>query len=314
MTAVSVVICTYNRAELLAGALRTVCAQTVQRDRYEVIVVDNNSTDDTRAVVDRYARLYPNVRYCLETQVGLSHARNRGWAEAQGDYIAYLDDDVEAPPHWLDVALDVAARIVPPVFGGPTRAFYLDRKPRWYKDRYGSVDFGSEIRYLSDSEFLVGCNMCFCKQALVGVGGFDPKLGMAGFAIGYGEDTEIQMRLRKKQPERSIYYDPRLTLNHLVRPEQMTIRWILAAAIAKGRARYWVAQAEGCDASISPARIPLQAAKVLLVFSWECLRGLVGRDRELYPYYQNYIYERTAWRLAGLGRLQAQLQHQGARV
>lgn len=314
MTALSVVICTYNRADLLAGALRTICTQTVDSSHYEVIVVDNHSTDHTQAVVDRYARLYPNVRYCLETQVGLSHARNRGWAVAQGTYVAYIDDDDEAPPEWVAVALDVIANVGPLAFGGPCRPFYLHRKPPWYKDSYEALNFGSDARYLSDGEFLPGLNMVFRKDILGDLGGFDPKLGMTGHNLGYGEDDEIQVRLRKKQPHAAVYYDPRLVVNHLVKPEHMTMRWVLRAAVAKGRARYWAAQAEGCDASISPARIPLRAAKVLLVFSWECLRGLVGRDRARYPYYQNYVYERAAWRLAGLGRLQAQLQHRAMRV
>lgn len=309
MTAISVVICTYNRADLLAGALHSVCAQPVDSDQYEVIVVDNNSSDATQAVVARYAATYPNVRYCLEAKVGLSHARNRGWAEAKGEYVAYIDDDSQAPSTWLAVALDIITHVGPPAFGGPCQAFYLDPKPRWYQDSYASRDYGPVARYLSDGEFLIGCNMCFRQASIASVGGFDPRLGMTGSHIGYGEDNEIQMRIRSKQPCQAIYYDPRLTLSHLVRPEQMTMRWLLAAAVAKGRYRYWASQASDTAHSVPAPNIPFQAAKVLAVFTWECLRGLVRRDRRRYPYYHNYLYERAAWRLAGLGRLQAQWQH-----
>jgi len=81
----SVIICTYNRAELLKNVLQDVCEQTLADSEFEVIVVDNHSTDQTRAVAESFSQRYPNIRYCFEAQQGLSHARNRGWREARGD-------------------------------------------------------------------------------------------------------------------------------------------------------------------------------------------------------------------------------------
>ena len=308
MAMISVVICTYNRADLLANALRSVCEQSLGSDEYEVIVVDNNSTDHTREVVERFVGAYPNVRYCLETQVGLSHARNRGWQEAKGEYVAYTDDDCEVPPEWLAVAKEIVGERSPVVFGGPYQAFYMSQKPPWYKDSYGSMDYGPAARCLSSGEALAGNNMFFRRQALVDSGGFDAKLGMTGGQVGYGEDNEIQNRLGVRHGNCAIYYDPRLTLGHLVRAEQMTIRWVLRAHVAKGRYRYWTSQARISNASRNRAVTVVKAATVMLVFARDCLRGLFFRDRERYPYYQNWLYERAAWRLAGLGKLQAQLQ------
>ncbi|MGD8380729.1 MAG: glycosyltransferase, partial [Syntrophobacterales bacterium] len=96
MIKISVIVCTYNRAELLGGTLRTLCHQTLDTSEYEVIVVDNNSTDNTREVVDEFCRRSSNVRYCFEPQQGLSHARNQGLQEAKGKYVAYIDDDARA--------------------------------------------------------------------------------------------------------------------------------------------------------------------------------------------------------------------------
>jgi len=90
---ISVIVCTYNRAELLRELLPTLCEQTVAFTQYEVIVIDNGSTDHTKTVAAVFAARYPQVRYCYEPRQGLSHARNRGWQEAKGDYVAYIDDD-----------------------------------------------------------------------------------------------------------------------------------------------------------------------------------------------------------------------------
>lgn len=81
------IICTYNRAILLAEVLQTVCEQTLARTAYEVIVVDNRSTDDTSLVCYIFAMRYPNVRVYFEEKQGFSYARNRSWQEAKGDYV-----------------------------------------------------------------------------------------------------------------------------------------------------------------------------------------------------------------------------------
>ena len=94
---ISVIICTYNRAELLSTALQTLCEQTTNKSRYEIIVVDNHSQDNTHAVFEDVRHRYPNLRYCMEKRQCLSHARNRGWRESQGIYVAYIDDECKVP-------------------------------------------------------------------------------------------------------------------------------------------------------------------------------------------------------------------------
>ena len=115
--AISVVICTYNRAELLANSLQTLCEQTINKSDYEVLVVDNNSQDSTPNLTESFCRYYPNIRYFLETRQGLSHARNRGWQEAKGLYVAYIDDDCKVPEQWLTIAMKIIDRIAPTAFG-----------------------------------------------------------------------------------------------------------------------------------------------------------------------------------------------------
>ncbi|MHC4418402.1 MAG: FkbM family methyltransferase, partial [Planctomycetota bacterium] len=100
---ISAVICTYRNPELLGSAIESLVNQTLHRDLFEIIVVDNNSGDSTKRVVERY----PGVRYVLEEKLGLSQARNAGIGAACGDIIAFIDDDAEACRGWLAALLRV---------------------------------------------------------------------------------------------------------------------------------------------------------------------------------------------------------------
>ena len=108
MTRISVIIATHNRADLLSIALESVARQTLDPTRYEVIVVDNASTDKTAALVKQMSTGMPQLRYIAEERLGLSWARNAGLAAAQSPYVAYLDDDARAEPIWLE---DAACRL-----------------------------------------------------------------------------------------------------------------------------------------------------------------------------------------------------------
>jgi glycosyltransferase involved in cell wall biosynthesis len=304
---ISVVLCTYNRADLLAAALQTLCEQSLDRGEYEVIVVDNNSTDDTRSVAEGFCRSRANVRYVLETRQGLSHARNRGWQEARGEYVAYTDDDCKLPPQWLAVARQIIAKKSPEIFGGPYFAFYNTAKPPWFKDSYGSCELGGEARALNADEFLAGGNIFFRRELLETLGGFDTSLGMAGAKIAYGEETALQKRVRDASPEACIYYDPDLYVYHLVRPEKMTLLWRARAAFPKGRSVYRVHQGDA-PATIGKASMTVRAIRIVLAFAVDVTLGTLRRDRAKYPYIQNYFYEHTSRYLHSLGKLYAQYQ------
>ena len=99
---VSIVLCTFNRAQLLGPALDAVLSQTEGSPPYEVLVVDNNSRDHTRELVQqRQATAGPRLRYVFEAQQGLSFARNAGIAHARGDLVAFTDDDIRVAPNWV---------------------------------------------------------------------------------------------------------------------------------------------------------------------------------------------------------------------
>ncbi len=302
---ISVVICTRNRAGLLASALESVCRQTLDANLYEVIAVDNGSSDGTPAVVAGFTADHANVRGVIEPRAGLSHARNRGWQEAGGEYVGFLDDDGEAPPEWLAVAREIIEESRPAAFGGPYFPSYASPKPRWWKDAYRSFRPGDEPRPLQAREHLSGGNLFLRKELLSETGGFDPGLGMAGNRISMGEETRLLKEIRLRQPGALIYYDPRLCIRHLVHPAKMKWRWLFRYWFAGGRDSWRVSRAS------APAErtgdLLAEAGRTLVELGKSTLRAVLKRDRERYPYCQNYLFEETSKHVTALGRLRERI-------
>ncbi|BBO82773.1 hypothetical protein DSCO28_33390 [Desulfosarcina ovata subsp. sediminis] len=308
---VSIVVCTYNRCDLLFDTLANLCQQSLDPASYEIVVVDNNSSDQTQAVSLKFCDQFPNVRYVMESRQGLSHARNCGLMTARGSYVGYIDDDCLIPKGFLEIAVDIIQKKSPDVFGGPSYAFYRSPKPTWYKNRYGANAPYTAPRYLRGStcENIFGCNMFFKRESLKQVGGFDPKLGMSGKKIFYGEEVSVIKRIEAMRSASIIYYDPKLYLYHLVQAERMKIGWFFRMFIAQGGAAYYLAADRGEKIATQPlGRMQLLRRSLSLVkqIAGDLLRGLCFRDRHRYPYIQNYIVEHTKRYLLLLGRLHEQ--------
>lgn len=301
---ISVVVCTYNRAGLLVGALQSLCEQTLAASQYEVIVVDNKSEDNTHAVTGKFCSLYPNVRYCFETKQGLSHARNLGWQESKGEYVAYIDDDCKVPKHFLAVAGDIIEQVFPVVFGGPSYAFYDTPKPCWYKDAYGSHEPYKEARTLNEKECvnIYGMNMFFRRSVLQAMGGFDPRFGMSGKKIAYSEETVLLKLIYHAMPDQVIYYEPKLYVYHLVHAKKMTMLRIMRERFVRSGYTYRVLH-DDIPPAVSRFYLLKQAATILFAFTLDFMRGVFKRNHKQYPYIQNYLYEHTFQHLKRLGRI-----------
>jgi len=301
---ISVVICTYNRSDTFVDALKTICNQTLDTSFYEIIIVDNNSSDNTAHVAKDFCERFSTVSYCMESKQGLSHARNRGWQEAKGEYVAYIDDDCKIPEQFLAVAKSIIERISPVVFGGPGLAFYNSPKPYWYKDSYGSHMPFKEARILKEIEItkIYGMNMFFRRSALQASGGFDPKLGMIGDKLAYYEETAVLLHIAKTMPEEIFYYDPALYVYHLVQEERMSFRWFVKASISLGRHSVLC---NGSDMAPGTGRLVLlkHIISQSLLLLKHFVHSFLFRNRTVYIYYQNYIYERSFNHLRKIGEL-----------
>jgi glycosyltransferase involved in cell wall biosynthesis len=301
---ISVVICTHNRSHLLQDVIETVCLQSVAKDSYEVIIVDNRSVDETRLVVDLLSHKFANIHYLYEPIVGLSHARNCGWRNAKGDYVFYLDDDGRASDHWLPVGMDIIQNISPAVFGGPYFAYYNSPKPDWFRDSYESFTSGNQGRALDDG-FLSGGNIAFRRSVLEQLGGFDSNLGMRGNQRGYAEETALIRLIRQTEPSAVIYYDPRFYIYHLVAPQKMRMSYNIRARFDRGRYAYLI----GLErfGKSSTAKLAIEFVRSIMSFIGICASS-IKRDRDMYPFRQNYIYECGLRRIVESGILYEQLK------
>lgn len=283
----SIVICTHNRASILPVVLGSLATQTIPLDQYEILLVDNGSTDSTKQTVESFFAKLSNMRYVYEPELGLSPARNRGWREACGEYVAFLDDDCKVPADWLTNALRVAREIAPHVFGGPFYAFYNSPKPAWFKDEYGSHVQGDTPRMLKEDEYLDGGNMFIRCDVLQSYGGFRSDLGMKGKQIAYGEETQFFKRLRSEMKDVVLFYDPSLFVSHLVRAEKMKL-W-------SAPKRFFVSGLY--SAKIQPAFYRHRRLNLIYRMTVCGLRLMLSflcgpaRNRAAYPYLENYLYE-----------------------
>jgi glycosyltransferase involved in cell wall biosynthesis len=232
---VSVVISTYNRCERLRGALESVLAQETGEISYEVIVVDNNSTDRTRQVVDAFiARGEPRLRYLFEGRQGLSYARNTGIANARAPLVAFTDDDVRVAPEWvrnIKRAFDEHPEV--DYVGGRVLPRWEREPPAWLTPEHWSPlalsDIGDVPLYMSAElpYCLVGANLAFRRDIFTQLGLFRPDIQRVKDGIGSTEDHELQMRVWAAQ-RRGLY-----------RPDLVVTAEVEARRMTKGYHRRW---------------------------------------------------------------------------
>jgi glycosyltransferase involved in cell wall biosynthesis len=300
----SVVVCTFNHAKLLSNALDSLCRQRLAPDQFEIIVVDNNSTDNTRAVATARAGGQPDIRYYLEPAQGLSHARNVGWRQAKGTYVAYIDDDCLAPEEWLTTAAEIAKRLSPAVMGGPYHGAFPGKRPAWVGEGFNSYIPFKEQRFLGPREYgsLVGGNVFFKRTVFDAIGPFDPQFGHVGNTLAYGDETDVLRRANEAFPG-SLYYDPALFVHHVVRPEKLTLSYNIRSAFGAGRSM--VRQRMGRAGPRPPLT---RAAKAMTALTADVLVRILLRDRQKYPHPRNYLHERSLEYVTELGTIYEHLR------
>ena len=284
--AISVVICTYNRAKHLYCALRSISEQTCPVGRFEVIVVDNNSKDETREVVVRFQNQLPNLFYVLEEEQGLSVARNRSLKEARAPLVAFLDDDARAEPDWLDkmVAAFETVTPKPTVVGGRVWLDWGDegKGPKWLPQRYLSLysylDHGNSARFLSRKDYLVGANIAFRRHKLLELGGFDTHLGRKGTVLLSGEETAVIAKCH--DADQPVYYEPDAVVWHTVQGERQRRRWLLRRMFWDGASQPFSHVNKGWTRK-KYLRMSAYELKMAFYFVGKWLQSVFGRDREV---------------------------------
>lgn len=240
---ISVIVCTYNRAQSLAKALDCVAASTLPEGvEWEVLVVDNKSTDQTREVADEFCRRQPNrFHYVFEPLQGLSRARNAGIREARGDVLAFMDDDVMLEAGWLQ---NLTAGLRTGEWAGAGGRILLAKTftpPRWLPldgiynmggILYAHFDLGDKPCELTSPPH--GTNMAFRRSMFEKYGGFRTDLGRCGSNLMSNEDTEFGRRLLAAGEH--LRYEPSAVVYHEVPENRLTKKYLLGFWFDYGRA------------------------------------------------------------------------------
>lgn len=293
---ISAIVCTYSNASLLRRTLDSLINQTLPPQEYEIIVVDNNSTDNTREVVrDFEERASHQIKYVLETTQGLSAARNTGIKQSSGPIISFIDDDAEAAPGWLAAVVE-AFNQYPDAWGvgGNTFAIWDAERPAWLTDDFlGNLsiqDRGPQQLKLPGQQHLLGTNSSFRREVFAEIGYFPTDLGRVGKNLLAGEEAELCLRIHLKG--KSMYHIPGVVVFHHVTPERMTRSYLRRRCYLSGLSRAcYVSRTYG----ISSARNELRGRWSVLAASFfsdviKCLT-LKRPQHTLFRYWTWFLVE-----------------------
>jgi glycosyltransferase involved in cell wall biosynthesis len=243
----SVIIPTRNRESLLGLALQSLLAQTLSNTEYEVLVIDNGSTDSTREVVEAFVGRIRELRYFFEPIPGLHVGRHKGMKEARGDVLVYADDDIQATPTWLEAINECFRRPDVALVGGNCYPNFECAPPAWLNNLWSNRNRtigGHAIVALSVLDlpegrrevipYMVwGCNFSIRKQALIDAGGFHPD-SMPDELIRFRGDGETHVSKYVLEQGLTCLFDSRASVHHAVPKGRMTFEYFRKRAFNQG--------------------------------------------------------------------------------
>ncbi len=231
---ISVIIPTRNRCDYLRDAMESIVAQTLSKDLFEVIVVDNGSTDKTSEVVKEFEKKIPNLSYVYEPKPGLHEGRHAGLRKAIGDILVYADDDIIAFSTWLEGVHESFQDEDVVLAGGKDLPKYEGEVPDWIHEKwevlceYGHcmpqlslIDFGDEVKDINPG-YVYGCNFAVRKWVLLKAGGFLPD-GMPWERVEYRGSGETYISSFIKRNYMRAVYNPKASVYHRVPASRLTV-------------------------------------------------------------------------------------------
>ncbi|WP_353121608.1 glycosyltransferase family 2 protein [Dysgonomonas capnocytophagoides] len=298
----SFITCTYNRDKYIGQTLQSVCDQKYPDNNYEIIVIDNNSTDNTASICEEFRAEYPNknFRYVKEMNQGLSFALNRGIKEAQGEFLIFVDDDETIIPEHLE-RLDNHLRTYPEAVlcGTPVIPVYEIPEPKWmsrFTQRLigGYFDQGKEVKILEAKNYPGTGHTIIKKELYERYGNYNTELGRKGTSLIGAEDKDMFNRLKNNNIV--CYYLPDIPIYHHIPPNKMTDEFFHKLTYSIGKSERIRTKAvsekefrnrllsEGIKWGASVVlfagyTLGLQPSKGfrLLQFRWNVTKGLLGK-------------------------------------
>lgn len=232
---VTIIICTHNRASLLEECLN--CFGHQDRQDFELLIVDNISSDNTASIAQKFVEGKDWADYSLCSVLGLSHARNHGAHQARSAWIGYVDDDALVESDFISNVLKEIELGEFDAFGGVYHPWYKYGRPCWFSDTYGgNVQMYPEggRRALHEHEYFSGGIAFYRRQLLIEGDSFPGEFGMKGNVIGYGEENVVQEKIRSLGGVLGI--SPSISMMHLVAPYKLHLSWHLKSQYESGRA------------------------------------------------------------------------------
>lgn len=246
---ISVIIPTLNRSKLLDKTLRSLTEQLINPNEFEVLVIDNGSTDDTPAVVSGFCQTL-NIRHILEPSPGLHEGRHRGLRESRGEILAYADDDIQALPTWLEGIAESFSDPKVGLVGGKNIPDYESPAPPWldaywinvpegkFITYFSLLDFGDEKRII-DPLYVFGCNFSIRKSIVLDAKGFHPD-GMPQSLIRFRGDGESFVARHVTEMGYVTMYNPKASIRHWVPASRMNVDYLVKRAFAEGISKSYV--------------------------------------------------------------------------
>jgi GT2 family glycosyltransferase len=272
-----------------------------------LLIVDNNSNDNTWPVVEQFMAQHPETRYVFEPQLGLSHARNTGIRESHGDIIAFVDDDVFFDPRWLMEVIKIF-RDYPEAscMGGKSIPQFEGGRPDWITDNFlhmfGSTNSGDLAKWMIYPEFPYGLNMAFKRVVFQQIGLFNVNLGRKKKNLLSDEEKDIFWRIN--QTGLKVIYAPNALLYHRIPAERTNQEWVL------GR-YYWQGIS---DVAFKQTTAPLSRFTLLreaLRVGWQTIRRSTGNKlspRKAYWHYVAAKFSERAYQAFQWGRVRRMIQ------
>jgi glycosyltransferase involved in cell wall biosynthesis len=268
----SIIVCTYNRCEYLKETIESIIESLRDRNDCELLIIDNNSTDQTNEIVKSFAHL-SSVKYFLETNQGLSHARNRGIKEAQGEIIVYLDDDIELPSNYFDICDEIFKDAAILISGGKVLPFKVEI-PEWLPKKYyflvSVYDLGNEPKFV---KYLMGGNFAIRREVAKKIGSYSTELGRKGQSLAGGEEIDYQNRA--KELGYKMFYHPEQNILHKIN-EKLNETYVLKYAFELGKSEKII------DQSLSTNRVKIKLLKShIAIIAYSLLRGILTKGKSL---------------------------------
>jgi glycosyltransferase involved in cell wall biosynthesis len=238
---ISIVICSYNRADYIVGAVESLYSQTLDRKRFEVLVVDNNSIDNTGDLVQEFINSHEDfdLHYLTESRQGASFARNTGAVFAKAPLLCFMDDDAIAEEDYLERILQFFS-VHPEAagLGGRIIPRYIPAEPRWMShfvsSLVGNFDYSRQLVVFKEGKYPLESNMVVRKEDFEAIGGFNTDLpGVKGALRIGGEGKDFFLRLQSLG--KKVWYDPRAIVHHVVEVKKLTPHYMYRVASGIGR-------------------------------------------------------------------------------